>query len=91
MNKKYLIITVICLIISLISGILSHDILIGGTNLLTALLCAYFSSEGKRISYILGLINYLLIGYTARLEKLNIKYDGTILPCPAFKNYMLKL
>lgn len=63
MNKKYTIITTICLIISLISGIISKDILIGGTILFTGLLCAYFASEGKRINYILGLINYILMGY----------------------------
>lgn len=82
MNKKYLIITVICLIISLISGILSHDILIGGTNLLTALLCAYFSSEGKRISYILGLINYLLIGYISFKNQLYGLFIFGVIICP---------
>lgn len=65
MNKKYIIITCICIIISLISGIISNDIIIGGTILLTGLLCAYFASEGKRINYILGLINYLLMGYVS--------------------------
>jgi len=65
MNKKYIIITFICTLISLISGIVSNDILIGGTILLTGLLCAYFASEGKRINYILGLINYLLMGYVS--------------------------
>ena len=65
MNKKYFVITVMCLIISIISGIVSNDLLIGGTILLTGLLCAYFASEGKRINYILGLINYLLMGYVA--------------------------
>ncbi len=65
MNKKYLIITIICLIISLISGIISHDIIIGGTILLTGLLNAYFASEGKRLNYILGLINYILMGYVS--------------------------
>ena len=53
---KNIIITCICTIISLISGIISNDIIIGGTILLTGLLCAYFASEGKRINYILGLI-----------------------------------
>ena len=62
---KNIIITCICTIISLISGIISNDIIIGGTILLTGLLCAYFASEGKRINYILGLINYLLIGYVS--------------------------
>lgn len=64
-NKKYLIITCLCIIISLISGIISNDIIMGGTILLTGLLCAYFASEGKRINYIMGLINYLLMGYVS--------------------------
>lgn len=82
MNKKYLIITIICFLISLISGILSHDILIGGLNLLTALLCAYFSSEGKRISYILGLINYLLIGYVSFMNHLYGLFIFGVIICP---------
>lgn len=65
MNKKYLIITILSLIISVISGVISNDLIIGGTILLTGLLCAYFASEGKRINYVLGLINYLLMGYVA--------------------------
>lgn len=63
--KKEQIIVAIFFILSLISGILSHDIFIGGITLFTALLCAYYSSEGKRASYIWGLINYLFIGYTS--------------------------
>lgn len=65
MNKKNIIITLMCLIISIVSGIISNDLLIGGTILLTGLLCAYFASEGKRINYIFGLINYLLISYVS--------------------------
>ncbi len=65
MNKKYLVITILSLIISIVSGIISNDLIIGGTILLTGLLCAYFASEGKRINYIFGLINYLLMGYVA--------------------------
>lgn len=65
MNKKNIIITIICILISIISGILANDIIIGGTILATGLLCAYFASEGKRINYILGLINYLLMGYVS--------------------------
>lgn len=63
MKKKYIIICTICLIISGVSGILTKDLLIGGSILLTGLLCAYFASEGKRINYILGLISYILMGY----------------------------
>lgn len=65
MSKKNIIVISICAIISIISGIISKDLLIGGTILLTGLLCAYFASEGKKINYILGLINYLLMGYVA--------------------------
>lgn len=65
MNKKYLLIITACLILSLISGIIAKDIIIGSTILLTGLLNAYFASERKRINYILGLINYLLMGYVS--------------------------
>lgn len=61
MNKKYCIVTIVCLIISIISGIITKDLLMGGTILLTGLLCSYFATEGKRINYIFGLINYLLM------------------------------
>lgn len=63
MNKRYFVVIFLCLIFSFISGIISNDIIIGGTILFTGLLCAYFASEGKRINYIFGLINYLLMGY----------------------------
>lgn len=65
MNKKYIIITLICIAISVISGIIADDLLVGGTILATGLLCSYFASEGKRINYILGLISYLLMGYVS--------------------------
>ncbi len=64
-NTKYIIITMICIVSSIITGIISKDLIIGGTILATGLLCAYFASEGKRINYILGLINYLLMGYVS--------------------------
>lgn len=82
MNKKYLIITIICFLISLITGILSNDLLIGGLTLFTALLCAYFSSEGKRISYFLGLINYLLIGYVSFKNHLYGLFIFGVIICP---------
>lgn len=85
MNKKYIIITTLCIIISIITGIISNDLIIGGTTLATALLCAYFSSEGKRISYILGLINYLLIGYTSFKNNLYGLFIFGIFICPIFQ------
>ncbi len=68
--KKNLFIIIICILLSVISGIVTNDLFIGGTILATGLLCAYFASEGKRINYILGLINYLLMGYVAFLNNL---------------------
>ena len=65
MSKKYIIITLICIAMSVLSEIITQDLLVGGIILATGLLCAYFASEGKRINYILGLINYLLMGYVA--------------------------
>ncbi len=82
MNKKYVIVTLLCIGVSLVSGILSHDIFIGGINLLTALLCAYFSSEGKRISYILGFINYLFIGYVSFKNQLYGLFIFGVIICP---------
>lgn len=64
-NKKYLFIILVTIIFSYVIGILSKDLLIGGTTLLTGILCAYFASEGKRINYIFGLINYILMGYVS--------------------------
>lgn len=46
MNKKYIVIILVCIVISIISGIIAKDLLIGGTILATGLLCAYFASEG---------------------------------------------
>lgn len=65
MNKKHIMIILVCIAMSIISGIITNDLLIGGTALATGLLCAYFASEGKRINYIFGLINYILMGYVA--------------------------
>ncbi len=65
MPKKDLVITSLCIVASLICGIVSCDLLVGGVILATGLLCAYFASEGKRINYILGVINYVLMGYVS--------------------------
>lgn len=65
MNKKYAFIVSICFVLSIVSGIIAKDLIIGGTILLSGLLCAYFASEGKRINYIFGLINYILMGYVS--------------------------
>lgn len=64
MNKKH-VITAICIFFSIMIGILSNDLLIGGIILATGLLNAYFASIGKRVNYILGFINYILMGYVS--------------------------
>jgi nicotinamide mononucleotide transporter PnuC len=64
-SKKEMAITTSCIAFSIIFGFLSNDLWIGGTILATGLIGAYYASEGKRINYILGLINYLLMAYVA--------------------------
>lgn len=65
MNKRNIIVIIGCTLLSIVSGILTNDLIVGGIILFTGLLCSYFASEGKRINYILGLINYLLMGYVS--------------------------
>lgn len=65
MTRKNIIILVVCVLIAVLCGLATHDLVIGGGVLATGLLCAYFASEGKRLNYIFGLINYLLMGYVA--------------------------
>ena len=65
MNKKEIFISSICIIFSFVMGMLSNDIVIGGLILLTGLLNGYFAGEGKRINYILGFINYVLMAYVS--------------------------
>jgi nicotinamide mononucleotide transporter len=45
-------------------------LILGGLALSTSLLCAYFASKGKRLNYILGLVNYLLMAYICLLNGL---------------------
>lgn len=85
MNKRNTLITIICLTISIIAGLITDDLLIGGSTLFTGLLCAYFSSEGKRISYILGLINYLFIGYVSFKNHLYGLFIFGVIICPIFQ------
>lgn len=64
-TQKEAVIVILCLFISFILGYLSNDLLTGGAILATGLISAYYASEGKRINYIFGLLNYLLIAYVA--------------------------
>lgn len=53
---------ILSLILSVVMGVLSHDLWIGGTILFTSLTSAYFASVGRKSSYILSTLNYLLMG-----------------------------
>ena len=64
-NKKSFLITLLSFVFSITLGILSHDIVLGGTILFTSLTSAYFAVQGRRIQYLLGVINYALMGYAA--------------------------
>ncbi len=65
MKLKKFIIPFSCILLSLLFGIITHDLWLGGSILASGLLCAYYSSIGKRCNYLLGFINYLLMGYVA--------------------------
>ena len=82
MDRKSTTITIIFMLLSITTGLMSHDLLIGGLALFTALMCSYFSSEGKRISYIYGLINYLLIGLISFKNHLYGLFFFGMIVCP---------
>lgn len=64
-NKRDFITVIVCVILSIICGLITKDLLIGGVILLSSLLCGYYASVGNRSNYIFGLINYLLIAYVS--------------------------
>lgn len=80
---KELLIVSVCIIISIISGMITKDLIIGGLTLLTAILCSYYSSEGKSINYLFGIINCILvsfIGFKNNLYGLFIFYFFVFMP-----------
>ncbi len=72
MNDKRIdyVVCLASLVFSILAGMISGDLFLGGLTLLTSLLCAYFASKGRRINYILGLINYLLMAYICLINNL---------------------
>lgn len=79
-NKRNLLVVVLSIMVSIISGILTRDLIIGGSILLTSLLCPYYQSIGKKSSFIIGLINCLLMAYACFKNNLY----GTFLLCILF-------
>ena len=69
MNKKIdmksAVVVVLSVVFSIVAGVVSHDLWLGGAIVLTGILTGYFASIGERRNYIFGLVNYLLMGYVA--------------------------
>jgi nicotinamide mononucleotide transporter len=61
---------IIFFIISIALGVISRDLILGGLILFTGFLCAYYAIIGKKVNYVWGAINYLLIGYVSYLNHL---------------------
>lgn len=64
-SKKSLVIVLLSLALSVALGVLSHDVVLGTIILFTSLTSAYFATQGRRFQYILGVVNYALMGYAA--------------------------
>lgn len=64
-KSRNFLIVLAALILSVVLGILSHDLILGGMILFTGLLSAYFASQGRKIQYLLSVVNYALMGYAA--------------------------
>lgn len=79
-NKRNLLVVTLSIIFSIVSGILTKDLIVGGVILLTSLLCSYYQSIGKKVSFIIGLINCLLMSYVC----FNNHLYGTFLICILF-------
>ncbi len=62
-NKKDILVISVCALVSIISGILSKDLLVGGVVLFTALASSYYAGACKRVTYVIGTINCLLYSY----------------------------
>jgi len=63
--NKQIIISLICVVFSVVISVITKDYLIGALTLSTSFIGAYLASERKRINYIFQLISYLLTGLIA--------------------------
>lgn len=80
-KKRNLIVILLALILSIILGICSHDLIIGGTILFTSLLSAYLASIGYKTQYLISALNYVLMGYVALKNQLFGSGGFYILAC----------
>ncbi len=67
-KTKERIILTLCVVGPIILGILTNDLIIGGSLLATSLLSSYLAAIYRRSNYIYGAICALLIAYTAYLN-----------------------
>lgn len=80
-DSKNTIVILFSLILSVILGLLSRDLILGGTILFTGLLSAYFATQGRKIQYLLSIINYVLMSYAAFQNQLFGSAGFYILMC----------
>lgn len=64
-NRKNWIVIILSFGFSVVLGILSHDLIIGGLILFTSIMNSYLASIGKKANYITGFISCLLTGYVS--------------------------
>ena len=80
-DSKNTIVILLSLVLSAVLGLLSHDLILGGTILFTGLLSAYFATQGRKVQYLLSVINYVLMSYAAFRNQLFGSAGFYILMC----------
>ena len=68
LNPREYSIIVLCIVGSIILGIISNDLIVGGSLLATSLLSSYLSAIYRRSNYIFSAISAFLIAYTAYIN-----------------------
>ena len=64
-NRKNMIVIIVSAIISIITGIITKNAIIGSLILFTSIMNSYLASIGKKESYITGLISSILTSYVS--------------------------
>ena len=69
-QRRDILASILFIILSIVCGFATKDFVIGIPTLLTGLLCAWYTTQGKSFNYIMGFINYLLMAYTSYVNHL---------------------
>lgn len=80
-TRRNLVIVVASLVLSIVLGLLSHDLLLGSTILFTGLISAYYASIGRKFQYLPSIVNYALMGYAAYRNQLFGSASFSFLVC----------